>query len=429
MPAAVAAGVLVGALVIGPAPARSSEEVASLARPFHAAASRGASSARILLVGDVMVGRNVAAALEREPDDVFAGVRAVLEAADLTGGNLESPLTDRPHLSPNPYALEAPPESARVLADAGFDLLTIANNHSGDAGRASVVDTWSALAREGLLWAGAGPDVDAAWEPLLVDVEGVSVAFLSVDGSRSGLPAGAGAAGIAHWDPARIADAVRKALALGDVVIVSIHGGEEYRTQPDPWFASQVTALVEAGADVVWGHGPHVRQPVVAADGVVAASSLGNFLFDQPYPGTTEGALLELLADRDGVVAFRVGDSTHRGRKVVFQGWRAPEGGAVLLEGGWWTVVRGLTARPPLRVPPVSVRGDPVARAAGPDARWQVCDSGAVLLDGGVHRGWSWVGVAPPTAVEVPDGDFGCADADGDGRTEPLVAAPSGSDR
>jgi poly-gamma-glutamate synthesis protein (capsule biosynthesis protein) len=419
--------VLAGVLAIGPPAALSSDGASTFGeRSVSTRTSQRASAARILLVGDVMLGRNVAHSVQRDPDRVFAGVRAVLEAADLAGGNLESPLTDRPHLSPNPYALEASPSSARVLAEAGFDLLTIANNHSGDAGRASVVDTWSALAREGLLWAGGGPDADAAWDPLVVHVAGVAVAFLAVDGSRSGLPAGARAAGIAHWDADRVGSAVGHARTVADVVIVSIHGGEEYRTEPDPWFASQVETLVDAGADVVWGHGPHVRQPVVVRGGTVAASSLGNFLFDQPYPGTTEGALLEVLADEDGVVAFRVGDSTHGGRRVVFGAWRPPEGDAVLLDGAWWTLVRPLPVTTPRDLPPMLGRGDPVVRSADPDARWRACDAGAVLLDVGLRRGWSWDGAATATMVEVPVGEVGCADVDRDGRTEPQLSPTPG---
>jgi hypothetical protein len=106
--------------------------------------------------------------------------------------------------------------------------------------------------------------------------------------------------------------------------------------------------LASWGADIVWGHGPHVVQPVHVVDpdrngrATVVATSLGNLVFDQHIPGTRQGALLEVLAGAGGVRAFRVGTADHTGGPVRFLGWDPPTGSAAALGGGWWTLAAPL---------------------------------------------------------------------------------------
>ena len=112
----------------------------------------------LTFVGDVMLGRSVAPVAAADPGGVFRDVRQILRESDLTLGNLESALTTRPHVSPNPNILVAEPAAAGLLATAGFDVLVLANNHAGDAGPEGVVETLDALARHGLTAVGAGPN-------------------------------------------------------------------------------------------------------------------------------------------------------------------------------------------------------------------------------------------------------------------------------
>jgi hypothetical protein len=108
------------------------------------------------------------------------------------------------------------------------------------------------------------------------------------------------------------------------------------------------------GADVVWGAGPHVVQPVHLLDSkqsgrpVVVATSLGNLVFDQHIPGTQRGALLEVLAGADGVRAYRIG-STVATAPVSFLNWKTPRSDAVALAGGWWTLARQFAPAPVVR--------------------------------------------------------------------------------
>lgn len=299
-------------------------------------------TARILLVGDVMIGRGVAPVLAAEPDEVFAGVRHLLDAADLVGANLESPLTERPHVSANENAIEADPATAGLLAAAGFDLMSLPNNHATDAGPDGLLDTIEAVTSVGMLTVGAGADRGAAAAPAIVETEGLSVGFLAYDATSVGTPAGPGP-GVATWDGDASIAAVRDLRDAVDVVIVSLHGGTEYLPVTDPGMREIAASLAEAGADVVWGHGAHVVQPVLlleSARPTLAATSLGSFLFDQSGPDRTTGALLEVLVDPDGLVAYRVGLAEHPDRRVEFLDWLPPTGDAAWVNESWWTLVR-----------------------------------------------------------------------------------------
>ena len=297
----------------------------------------------VLLVGDVMLGRGVASVVREDPIGLFEDVRHVVTGADVAAANLESPLTTRPHIASNPYALEAAPQAAGSLATAGFDLVGIANNHSGDAGRLSVLDTIDAVEAAGLAAVGGGSNQAAADRPWVFEREGLRVGFLAFDATRAGTPATSNDPGIATWDQERVGEVVRNARPDVDLLVVGLHGGVEYYTDTDPALAALAGLLVDWGADVVWGHGPHVVQPVSVVQGdrpAVVATSLGNFIFDQSGAGTRTGAVLEVLADEGGIVAFRLGGAEYRSGRVRFDGWELPSGDAALLGLEWWSLVR-----------------------------------------------------------------------------------------
>ncbi len=287
-----------------------------------------------------MIGRGVTPHLEADAGAVFAGVRHLVSAADIAAGNLESPLTTRPHVADSPNALAAHPSRTYDLAAAGFDVLGVANNHALDSGEGGLADTTAALDGAGLLAVGTTTD------PLVTTTaDGVTVAWLAFDATgtnpRPGPPA--------TWEDAAAPALIAKAASDADVVIVGVHGGVEYDPRPNRQMQDLARLAVDAGADVVWGHGAHVVQPITTApapDGrtAVVATSLGNFLFDQSGADRTTGLLLEVLVDSGGVVAHRAAVVSHRDRVLRFEGWDEPGATAVLWSGGWWTATRGLQA-------------------------------------------------------------------------------------
>jgi poly-gamma-glutamate synthesis protein (capsule biosynthesis protein) len=303
----------------------------------------GEATLTMLFAGDVMLGRGVASVAAADPRGLFEDVRFIVAGADLAVANLESPLTVRPHVGPS-YALEADPGHAALLAAAGFDAMAIANNHAGDAGPPSILDTIEALGAVDVKALGGGVDWEAATRPVLLGSSDLSVAALAFDVSGAGLEAGAGP-GIVRWDAETARRLVDEARRSADVVTVAIHGGVEYEATRDPELWAVAGDLAGWGVDVVWGHGPHVAQPVelIDPDGdgrpTVVATSLGNFLFDQDHPGTRRGAVLEVLLGNEGVRAFRIGSVNHDDARVHFEQWRRPEGDAVLLGLDWWTPI------------------------------------------------------------------------------------------
>jgi len=341
-----------------------------LAAP-RAGASNG-PTVRLLFAGDVMLGRGVAPVAAADPRGLFAGVRDEITAADLAVANLESPLTLRRHLPAfGPNALEARPASAALLAGAGFDAIAIANNHAGDAGPHTVTDSIAALARAGVTVLGAGSSAAAAYAPRIVEVNHLRVALLAFDATGQGPRAGVATPGVAEWNERLVRAAVQRARREADVVTVGIQGGTEYVPATDPRVMHLARQAAAWGADVVWGQGPHVVQPIrvlhVRSDGrpTVVATSLGNFLFDQHIPGTERGALLEVLAGADGVRAFRIG-SVLATAPMQFLGWKLPQGDAAALGDDWWSLARRVTPAAPQRPPSLTgFAGTVVAAAVG----------------------------------------------------------------
>jgi poly-gamma-glutamate synthesis protein (capsule biosynthesis protein) len=203
---------------------------------------------RVLLVGDVMTGRGVTAAIDTNTDEVFAGVRHLLRAADVVGANLESPLTDAPHISENENMLAADPSTAEMLAAAGFDVMALPNNHSTDAGSDGLLDTIAAVEGAGMRMVGAGATHAEAASPTIVYDE-LSVGFLAFDATGVGAAA-TGLPGIAAWDEAEAVAAVHALRSRVDVVVVSVHGGTEYLPVTDPGMLSITETLHAAGVDI-----------------------------------------------------------------------------------------------------------------------------------------------------------------------------------
>ena len=219
--------------------------------------------------GDVMLGRRVAQALEGNWEAAFIQVRPWLAQADLTFANLESPLTTLPHIAGG-YDLRAAPAAATALRVAGFDAVSLANNHSLDAGEAGRTQTVATLDRAGI--AGVLDRKTGRLVSRQAPYPAIRYQLLAFDDST--VPLDIQAAG--GW--------VAMAAEQSELVIVSVHWGGEYQAAPSPRQQSIAQALARAGADLIIGHGPHVLQPVEQIGETLVAYSLGNLLFDQPYP-------------------------------------------------------------------------------------------------------------------------------------------------
>lgn len=301
--------------------------------------------------------------LKTDSGSVFADVRHLIAGADIAAANLESPLTTRPHTSENANELEADPTAVSVLAAAGFDVMSLPNNHTMDAGIDGLGDTVSTLSSAGIKTVGANLDESMAGAPLVLHHSGISIGFFAFDTT------GSTDRHVSRWDGESSLTEVRALRDEVDIVIVSLHGGTEYLPTTDPGLAQIAAQLAETGVDVVWGQGAHVTQPVSVTDGdspTVIATSLGNFLFDQAGTDRTTGHMLEVMVDEAGVVAYRVGVTKHPDRRVDLTGWLDPTGDAAWIDDSWWSLAR--TVEPVVSTPPAIggfTDGDLVAAATG----------------------------------------------------------------
>jgi hypothetical protein len=319
-----AAALVAGCATTSTGEARPTSPVTAPPPPASSSAPAPVSSITIAAVGDILMGSAPDRLPPRDGRDFFAPVAEALRA-DLTMGNLETPLSDEtgftkcqkppppsppspdPQPSPTPpaketcFAFRLPPAYAGVLKDGGFHVLNLANNHTNDAGPTGLRNTRAALTGAGLKPTGGAGEIATH------TASGITVAVLGF--------------GPYSWMqnvtdiPGAVA-LVRKAAAQADLVVVNMHvGGEgadhqhvkpgtEYflgENRGDPiGFAH---AVVDAGADLVVGHSPHVLRGMEFYKNRLIAYSMGNFagyrVLSTAYPLGVGGVLRATLA-KDG---------------------------------------------------------------------------------------------------------------------------------
>lgn len=258
---------------------------------------------RLYAVGDINLGRRLAKERLLQGDTLypFLVLRDSLAAADITFGNLESPIAPDRDAPDSDFVFTAPPAAAAALAQAGFDIVSTANNHAWDGGRAALEETMRQLTRAGVRFVGSGFGRDMAEQPVILERRGWRVAFFAVTRAWNPAPYAfqehAGAEWIAWGDTGWIHPAIRavRASHRADLIVVSVHGGTEFADAPPKHIEDLERGLVDAGADLVLAHHPHVLQPVVWYEGKPIVQSLGNFVFLQGKPWTRLSAILRVV--------------------------------------------------------------------------------------------------------------------------------------
>ncbi len=283
----------------------------------------GPATITIAAVGDMIFDRQVKKLIESKGGlEPLRHVAEHLAAADIAVGNLESPLSSAgTKNTAKDVTFRGDPRAVEGLSAAGFDFLALANNHVLDYGPDALSDTVSLLDGAGIAHAGAGMNRAEAWQPAVREIDGTSVAFLSFSHI---LPAGFIAtdskAGLApgRTDMAAVAEAVRAAKAEHDYVIVSFHWGVEYKDDANGDQVRDGRTAVDAGADMVLSHHPHVIQGIEFYNGSLIAYSLGDFVFDHYSRKTGEAFILDAELGPHGVANVRA-------TPVYLQGFGQPK--------------------------------------------------------------------------------------------------------
>lgn len=253
----------------------------------------------LLFVGDIMLSRAVGAMMEKSGNwkYPFLEIAEFLKSADLTFGNLEGPISSRGTNIGSIYSFRANPKVVEGLVYAGFDVLSLANNHIWDYGRVAFMDTIQTLESVGISPVGGGLNYKKAHEPAIKIIGDTKLAYLAytslvppISGSKEATPA------TSFLELETAVTDVLAAKALADIVVVSLHWGDEYNIVPDDYQKTIAQALVDAGADLIIGHHPHVVQKIEKYGSGIIAYSLGNFVFDQNFSEETmKGIILKVL--------------------------------------------------------------------------------------------------------------------------------------
>ncbi len=259
---------------------------------------------RLLAGGDVLTTRTEPAGI-----DPFALLDPPLGSADFSLVNVEMAISDRGEPHWKEFVFRAPPSAAERIAAGGVSVANLANNHANDYGPDALTDTIDLLEAAGVTTIGAGRDADEAYQYRLLSTgNGVRVAFV---GASMIVPAmfaaGATTPGIASAHSparARVLDTVRAAAADADAVVVAVHWGIERDTCPSNDQRLLARQLLDAGADAVIGHHPHVLQPVELVGSKLVAYSLGNFVWHVRSGILGETGVLQIDFDGDGVVTW-----------------------------------------------------------------------------------------------------------------------------
>lgn len=251
-------------------------------------------------VGDIMLAGRWAPLLRHKGYDYpFNGVRSVLAMGDINLANLESPIAvGGSEYSGKQFRFRAAPLAAHALRDAGFNLVTLANNHSMDFGSEALVETLQHLKNNGTAWIGAGKNLAEARKMALYTLKGKKIAFLAYSLTQpTEFFAGVNRSGTAPGYEKMVTADVLSARSQADVVIVSFHWGKEASGIVQQYQRSAAHNAIEAGADVIIGHHPHVLQGIERYKNGIIFYSLGNFTFASKSTTADVSAIVRLRFD------------------------------------------------------------------------------------------------------------------------------------
>lgn len=255
----------------------------------------------LLFVGDIMLSRYIGTLSARKNDWVFPfrEIADTVRSADIAVGNLEGPISSRGERIGSEYSFRAHPRAIEGLRFAGFDVLSIANNHIWDYGIEAFFDTLNILRESGIQYAGGGMDYNDAHTARIIDIRGTKIAFLAYTNLISrALTEEESAPAIAFAEKEEIIQDIKEARKKADVVVALFHWGDEYAPRHNAFEEELAHAAIDRGAKIVIGHHPHVVQDTEEYNKGFIAYSLGNFVFDQNFSEETKRGLMLRVAVR-----------------------------------------------------------------------------------------------------------------------------------
>jgi poly-gamma-glutamate synthesis protein (capsule biosynthesis protein) len=293
-------------------PTPSSTPTSTIAPPTTAATTTTTTTlppkGRLVItgVGDTNLDPNYIEAFRSEGYEyAFSGLQDIFLEDDLTILNLECAASELGRRLDKKFTFNCDLAALPVMRAAGVEVANLGNNHSGDWGEEALVDTRANVEAAGIAAVGTGANAAEAHEPAIFEIEGWTVAVLGFGGVVPGPD------WIATEDDAGMADgdtietmvaAVEAADAIADLVFVSIHWGVELDTKPRREDIERAEAMIDAGADGIFGHHPHRLQPLEFYEGKPIAWSLGNFVWPRLSDAGATTAIAQFIFEPDGSI-------------------------------------------------------------------------------------------------------------------------------
>lgn len=255
---------------------------------------------KLLFGGDTMLARTIGEKIEKGQSP-FVYVQDKFNEYDYVILNLECVIAQQgTQAGGKLYTFKAPLKSAQILKDAGVDIVSLANNHSMDFGSAALVQTLQLLERNNIPQIGGGENIEAVYKPLIINKNGNKIALFAFNAIENNYTnatyTSAGSASLRNIQ--LVEQAIHAVDKEVDLVIPFVHWGSEYQTNHNLEQENFAKAMINAGADLIVGAHPHVKQDVGEYAGIKIYYSLGNFVFDQ-MPQRTDTAdeadLLEVI--------------------------------------------------------------------------------------------------------------------------------------
>lgn len=296
------------------------------------------SNASVAGIGDVLLHSSIYRDAENGDtyhfDDMFAAVKPYLEKADITIANQESMIGGKElGLSTYPQ-FNSPFEIGDTLQRSGVDIVSIANNHTLDRGEKAIMNALNHWDEIGMPYVGAYRNEDDRATIRTLERNGISFSFLAYTYGTNGIPVPKGKPYLVNLiDKEKIEADIHEAKELSDVVVVSLHFGNEYERMPNENQKELTQFIANAGAHIIFGHHPHVLQPVdfvQSKEGheTFVAYSLGNFLAAQEAKHDHYrriGGILQVEVEKvefDGEAMVRVHSPSFLPTYIHFQNWK-----------------------------------------------------------------------------------------------------------
>ena len=265
------------------------------------------SEINLFFVGDIMLGRGVEYMINKQGKGdfkfSFLKIASELQKSDILFANLEGPISDKGVRVGSIYSFRFKPEAVDGLVYGGFDILSLANNHMLDYQRIALEDTMNILKENKIDYVGAGFNKEEAFSLKIKEIKNTRIGFLAYTnlgpGNWKAGEKNSGMAWISENDIGEIAEDIKKSKKEVDILIISLHAGEEYEENPTSFQTSFAMNCIENGADLVVGHHSHVVQKIERYNDGWIAYSLGNFIFDQGFSEETMKSIILKVAIKD----------------------------------------------------------------------------------------------------------------------------------